>query len=75
MSKTKSNNRVSIKFPPVEPGALKTQKNDKAITLAAFTIGGRIASSPSHPFYEHSKIQSQFSEQKTSAAANANIIK
>ena len=58
MSENRMPNRVSMIFPPQEPGTFKTDKDDNGDTLATHTKGSKLASSHSHLFNEHTKTWS-----------------
>ena len=75
MSENRIPNRVSMIFPPREPGTFKMHKDDNGDALATPTKGGRLARSPSHLFDEHSKTWSRIDESKPNSTPKANIIK
>ena len=55
MSENRIPSRGSMMFLPREPGTFKTHKDENGDKLATLTKIGRIASSPSHIFDEHTK--------------------
>ena len=75
MSENRMPNRVSMIFPPREPGMFKTHKDGNGDTLATPTKGGKLANSPSHLFDERTKTWSRIDEPKLNSTATANIIK
>ena len=74
MSENRIPNRVRMIFPPQEPGTFKRHKDDNGDTLTTPTKGGRLDSSPSHLFDEHTRTWSRIDESKLNSTAKVNIM-
>ena len=75
MSENRMPDRVRMIFPPREPGTFKMHEDDNGDTLATPNTGGKLASSLSHLFNEHTKTWSRIDESKPNSTPKANIIK